>query len=205
MGVFVKICGCATAEGVAAVSALKPDALGFILWPGSKRYVSLSRLEELLDPIPKGILKVGVFVDASQDEVAAAMERGLDVAQLHGQEEPAFVKRLPYRIWKAWPLNRPLAYSADQYDVEAFLLDHYGATQTGGTGQTLDWSQAAHFVAESGTKVILAGGLRPDNVQQAIHAVRPWGVDVSSGVEHEPGRKDGTKVREFMEQCRSAS
>ncbi len=206
MGVFVKICGCCSRTDAEAVAELNPDALGFILWPGAKRCVRPADIGEWSRALPTPIKKVGVFVNATRDEILEAQEiAGLDIIQLHGEETPAFCESLGGEVWKAIHLNRPLTAPPDAYAVSAFLVDHHGGAQPGGTGIAVDWNAAARFVAEAPGRVVLAGGLNPVNVAWAIGMVKPWGVDVSSGVESEVGKKDLSKVKGFIEACRSAS
>ena len=204
MGLFVKICGLARREDVEAVAALRPDAMGFVFWPRSKRYVQAEQVAEWVGTIPDTIRKVGVFVDASPDEVERTLERaGLVVAQLHGDESPETVGAVRPPRWKAIHLDRMREDEITGYHVDAFLVDSYSAESPGGTGRVGDWNQARGFVQSQDTPVLLAGGLTPDNVREAIRAVEPWGVDVSSGVEAEPGKKDIDRVRLFIEQCRN--
>lgn len=203
MGLFVKICGCCSRADLKAVSEMEPDAVGFILWPGSKRYVDANAVGDWVGDVPDSILKVGVFVNPTHDEIKRAEERAyLDVVQLHGEETPEFCAKVDGTVWKAIHLNRAMAAPLDAYEVDAFLLDHHGGVQPGGTGKTVDWEAAARFVADSPKKVLLAGGLSRDNVAEAIGAVRPWGVDVSSGVESDVGKKDLMKVKDFIVACR---
>jgi phosphoribosylanthranilate isomerase len=107
-------------------------------------------------------------------------------------------------VWKAFPLSRGPADALAPYPVEAFVIDSGTTTRPGGTGQTADWGAAAEFVAASPRPVLLAGGLTPENVAQAVNRVRPWGVDVASGVESAPGRKDAARMREFVNRCRES-
>ncbi len=203
MGVFIKICGVCSQEDLKGVTELEPDAVGFILWPGSKRHVKPDTVGKWTKDAPKGIKKVGVFVNPTPDEVKQAAEQAqLDVVQLHGEESPDFCAQLSLPIWKAIHLNRPLPAPLSDYDVEAFLLDHHGGVQPGGTGVAVDWAAAARFVADVPKKVLLAGGLNRDNVAEALGHVRPWGVDVSSGVESDVGKKDLMKVKDFIVTCR---
>jgi len=205
MGVFVKICGCCSGPDVAAVAAMQPDAIGFIQWTGSKRYVPPDKVREWTIDVPPSILKVGVFVDASAEEIRRAVEAGgFDIVQLHGAETPDFCAALPFRRWKVIHLNKPLPAAPGDFDVDAFLLDYHGGEQPGGTGMAVDWQAAAQWVANSSKPVILAGGLQPHNVAAAIASVHPFGVDVSSGVERAVGQKDWNKVKDFIEICRSA-
>jgi phosphoribosylanthranilate isomerase len=204
VSIFVKICGNASQADARAVAACKPDAMGFILWPGSKRYVAADALANWIPELPPDILKVGVFVDAMPAEVDRAMRiAGLDVAQLHGTERPEDYAHLRRRLWRVARVPGQDPALAGAWPVDALLVDTYSDASPGGTGIVGDWPAAAAFVAAVGKPVLLAGGLTPLNVAEAVRAVRPWGVDVSSGVEMAPGRKDLRKVREFMKQCRT--
>jgi phosphoribosylanthranilate isomerase len=201
----VKICGIARASDARAVAALQPDFLGFILWPGSKRFVSAAQLGEWARDLPSGIPRVGVFVDATPDEVRRAVDTaGLQIVQLHGTEAPASYRQDHTRLWKVVRVGEGTPLPAAEASVDAFLVDTYSPTAPGGTGLVGDWSAAAELVRTSRTPVVLAGGLTADNVAAAARAVRPWAVDVSSGVESAPGVKDLAKVREFIERCRTA-
>lgn len=201
MALFVKICGMLCAEDAERVSVLEPDAVGFILWPRSRRYVDPRKVGDW--QTAGSVQRVGVFVDAAPEDVAVAVERArLDIVQLHGSEDPSEYCGVGARLWKALHLDgaRPPAPSAEGLD--AVLLDSRTAQMPGGTGRVCDWDAAADFVAASGRKVLLAGGLTPDNVAAAAEHVHPWGVDVSSGVEDDAGRKRIDLVEEFILRCR---
>lgn len=203
MGCFVKICGIASAADAQAVAALRPDAMGFVFWPRSKRAVRPEQVAPWTRDLPQDLLKVGVFVDAAPDEVARAVEvAGLDVAQLHGSEQPADFARAPHRLWRALSLRTVDEPVPAGWSVDAFLVDTYSPASPGGTGAVGDWAVARSFVARCPVRTLLAGGLTPENVRAARDAVRPWGVDVSSGVEAAPGRKDLAAVKEFIRLCR---
>lgn len=205
MSTFIKICGNASLSDARAVAACKPDAMGFILWPGSKRYVAADAVANWIPELPSGILMVGVFVDAMPAEVDRAMRlAGLDIAQLHGAEKPEDYAHLGRRLWKVARVPGQDPAAAGGWPVDALLVDSYSDASPGGTGTVGDWPAAATFVTAVNKPVLLAGGLTPLNVAEAIQAVRPWGVDVSSGVEMEPGRKDLRKVREFIAACRAS-
>jgi len=203
MKTYVKICGLCTPEDVEAVAELKPDAMGFVFWRKSRRAVKPEDVAEWVQGLPASIQKVGVFVDSPLAEVAPTIERaGLDVVQLHGHEPPEICELIPIKVWKAFNLGKGMPESLDSYRVDAFLLDSYSAESPGGTGQVGDWDWVRALVKFCDTPMILAGGLTPENVREAIRKVKPWGVDVSSGVELRPGRKDIEKVRKFIKQCR---
>lgn len=203
MSLFVKICGLCHPEDVEAVAALRPDAMGFIFYPPSPRYVPPENAPELIALVPEGIRKVGVFVNTAPRDVAVIRTAaGLDVVQLHGRESPPDYATVEALLWKVVHLDRRDP-EAERGPVDALLIDSYTTEAPGGTGLTADWDQARRYVEDSSAPVILAGGLTPDNVEEAVGNVAPWGVDVSSGVEREPGRKDLEKVRTFIERCRS--
>ena len=203
MSLFVKICGVCRPDDVDGVVALRPDAVGFNFYPRSPRYVLPRQAPSLAARVPEGILKVGIFVDAPPAEVRAVREKvGLDLVQLHGQEAPADYAGLGGGLWKVVHLDRRIPESG-QGPVDALLIDRYTSEAPGGTGLTADWDQARRFVEACPCPVLLAGGLRPDNVEAAVRKVRPWGVDVSSGVEARPGVKDLEAVRTFIERCRN--
>lgn len=204
MGVFVKICGLGHPGDIDAVAAMEPDAMGFIFWSRSPRYVKPEEVAAWAADVPRTIRKVGVFVDESAQTVREIAETaGLDVLQLHGDEDPGYVASLTGPVWKAIHLDRFDTDRASAYPVDAFLVDSYSSKAPGGTGRTVDWDRARAFIDAEPTPVLLAGGLRPENVTEAIRRTRPWGVDVSSGVEAEPGRKDLNRVKAFIEQCRN--
>lgn len=201
MALFVKICGMVSREDAERVSALGPDAVGFIFWPKSRRCVDPRAVAAW--QTPEGVLRVGVFVDAEPEEVAVTVARArLDVAQLHGGEDPALYSGVGARVWKALHLDGgyPPEYGSDV--PEAVLLDSRTVDMPGGTGRVCDWDAAAEYVAAADCRVILAGGLTPDNVMSAVERVRPWGVDASSGLEDDAGRKRMDLVEEFILRCR---
>lgn len=205
MPIFVKICGLCRGEDVEAAAALRPDALGFVFWPRSPRAARPEDVAAWTRGMPAGIERVGVFVDEPPDEVRRMAETaGLTVVQLHGRESPEACGAAWPRAWKAFPLSRGPVDMLKPYPVEAFVIDSGTASMPGGTGVAADWGAAADFVRASPRPVVLAGGLSPDTVAQAVDRVRPWGVDVSSGVEAAPGRKDAARMREFVNRCRES-
>ncbi len=203
MKIFVKICGLCTPEDVESVVELKPDAIGFVFWQKSRRAVKAEDVGEWTKGLPSSIQKVGVFVDSQLAEVARAIKRAkLDIVQMHGHEPPEICELMPCKVWKALSIERKLPDPPEAYHVDAFVLDSYSAESPGGTGIVGDWDRSREFVKTSDTPVVLAGGLTPENVREAVRKVKPWAVDVSSGVEVRPGKKDIEKVREFIKQCR---
>lgn len=201
---FVKICGLANADDVRAVAAMEPDAIGFIFYPKSPRAVTADKVKAWITGLPASLIKVGVFVDESADVVNRTLRlAGLDVAQLHGRETPAVCDAVDAVTWKAVNLRDfPEPDALKPYHVDAFLIDGYTGTMPGGTGTKVDWERAAVYGHKLQSPMLLAGGLRADNVADAIRRVTPWGVDVSSGVEIEPGCKDLAKVRQFIAAAR---
>lgn len=215
MSVFVKICGLCSAEDVAAVAQLRPDAMGFVFWSRSPRCVRPEEVGEWAANLPSGIRKVGVFVDADVGEIARTVETaGLDTVQLHGFQSmenrqsffPMIGKSLRaagFQVWRVAHVgrNEEIALQrAGDYDV--VVIDSYTKDMPGGTGRCCDWDAARRFVEQCSKPVLLAGGLTADNVRDAIARVRPWGVDVSSGVEQRTRVKDLRKVERFISECR---
>lgn len=199
---FVKICGLTNLDDALFATAMGANALGFLFAP-SERQVSVSAVAEITKRLPDGVLSVGVFRDQHPDQVLeTVMKAGLTGAQLHGHEPPRVVRdlraKLPLVI-KAFEAGVPEVARAKEYDADAILLDG----RNPGSGVAFDWSLAE---APQGVRVILAGGLNPENVAHAINAVRPWGVDVSTGVEGATKRsKSPQAVRDFIRAARSAA
>ncbi len=195
--VRAKICGITRLEDALAASRLGADALGFNFWPGSKRFVTPAVARAIVARLPPLVTPVGVFVNQSEGEMlAVAGETGIQVLQLHGDEPPELCARLPLPVWKAIAVDRPhLLSHARAYAVQAFVLDT-PSRGFGGSGRTFDWSLAAGV--SDVAPVVLAGGLAPENVAEAARAVRPWAVDVASGVESSPGVKDADRMARFL-------
>lgn len=196
MSIFVKICGITNMEDAVQALEAGADALGFNFWPRSPRYIAPDAARAITDALAGRILRVGVFVDADAGHVRAVVESaGLDVAQLHGQ--PVEVEGL--RLWQAWPAtSEGLRERIEAGGAEAYLIDTPSGALRGGTGKTFDWSLAKNLPG----RIVLAGGLGPENVAEAIEQVRPWGVDACSRLELEPGRKDHGKVSAFLRAVR---
>ncbi|MBI4288395.1 MAG: phosphoribosylanthranilate isomerase [Chloroflexi bacterium] len=202
--VRIKICGMTNLEDALAATALGADALGFVFYAKSPRCVSPLRATAIASRLPPFIARVGVFVDEQLERVKEIVkECDLDYAQLHGSESPDFCRQLGNRVIKTLRVkDESVLRQLSMYKAPAFLLDTYKAEMPGGTGQTFNWDIAAR-AARSAT-VVLSGGLKPQNVAQAIAAVQPYAVDVSSGVEASPGKKDHEKLRAFIEAARGA-
>lgn len=205
--VFVKICGITGLDAARAAVDAGADALGFNFWRPGRRYVSPERTGEIVAALPdagKAVWKVGVFVDEEPAVVLEIARRaGLSALQLHGTESPEYLEALgPYRKVKAFRVGDGFAPdSLARYRADAFLLDGVGSTP-GGTGAAFNWQLAV--AAKQFGRIILAGGLTPENVGEAVRRVAPWGVDVASGVESEPGKKDPERVRQFIRAVREA-
>jgi phosphoribosylanthranilate isomerase len=206
MRIRVKVCGITSLPDALAAIEAGVDALGFMLWEPSKRYVTVEQAAAIARRLPPFVSKVGVFVDAEAAAVRGAIEAcGLDTVQLHGEEPADFCHQFQpgVKVVKAFRIKD--ATSLQQlhgYNTDAWLLDSFVTGWQGGTGQSFDWS-VAREARDAGCPIILAGGLRPDNVAEAIHEVWPFGVDVSSGVESAPGKKDAAKIKHFVEAVRS--
>jgi len=209
--VQVKICGVCRPEDAAVVSEAGADCIGVILAPGSRRTLGLDDARAVLAPA-RHLTKVGVFVDAPFDTVAHAVSHlGLDVVQLHGNESPEDVARLKQLavVWKAIRVKEPddVTAAAEAYvAADALLLDAWHPAQAGGTGIALDWQAIAgqRNRIRPPLRLVLAGGLTPDNVAAAARVVRPDVVDVSSGVETAPGIKSAERIHAFIAAAHSA-
>jgi phosphoribosylanthranilate isomerase len=200
MSLFVKVCGVRSLDDALAAADAGADAIGFNFWPGSKRFVALEEAARIAGRLPATLRRFGVFVDAPADEIERAFAAGaIDTAQLHGDEPHDFCRPFAGRYMKALRL-RDLA-QLQGWDCELLLVDA-DAPGYGGSGTTADWSLAK--AAAANRRILLAGGLTPDNVAAAIAAVGPYGVDVASGVERSPGVKDPRKIAAFVAAARAA-
>ncbi len=181
------------------------DAVGFIFYKKSPRSVTMKVVREIILELPPFVDTVGVFVNESADRVnKIAGYCGLDLVQLHGEESPAFCRKIHRRVIKAFRVTDLQSIrQMEKYQVTGFLLDTFCEDLRGGTGKTFDWNLA--LPAKKIGPVILAGGLTPRNIRQAVSRVRPYGVDVCSGVEKSPGIKDPEKVSVFLANIRSGS
>ena len=194
----IKVCGLTRAHDVEAAVAAGVDALGFVVWPHSPRAVTRAQLSSLLRAVPPFIATVAVTVSPSADEVRSLHDAGCGWVQVHG-EVPAFPEGC--RLLRAISWNDGLgAWHPDDGGEAAVLVDAHDPVKHGGTGRTADWSRAAPLAARRA--VVLAGGLTADTVGEAVRAVRPWAVDVSSGVEDAPGIKSAARIAAFVAAAR---
>jgi phosphoribosylanthranilate isomerase len=198
--VRVKICGIMDEAAALAAAGAGADAIGMIFAP-SRRRVTAAQAGRITAALPPFVAKVGVFVDETRERIAEIVEAaGLDTIQLHGDEQPKVARSFSLPVLKTIRVRDAGSLrQLDDYQVAAFLLDTYDPDLAGGTGRVFDWSLAASAAARH--RIILSGGLRPDNVDQALDQVRPYGVDVSSGVET-AGVKDHGKIGEFVRRVR---
>lgn len=202
MRVKVKICGITNPDDALFAAECGADALGFVFWKKSPRFVEVSAAKAIIKALPPFVSCVGVFVDEEASRVnEIARQAGLSCVQLHGSESPEFCRSMEPRVIKTFRIKKgdDIA-SLSGYDVSAFLLDTYSEGAPGGTGKTFDWACAME--AKKYGRIILAGGLTPGNIEEALRKVCPYGVDVSSGVESSKGKKDWVKVKEFIQSVR---
>ena len=199
---FVKICGITRAEDALQVAKLGGDAIGFIFYPPSPRYITPEHAKPIADISEKsGLSRVGVFVNPSLAELESVLQHvNLNFIQLHGNETPSFVSEVKqkfpgHRIIKAVRLDS--AETTEHYDADYELLDH-PSQEWGGSGQVVPWSKAKAYVHSKLRPILLAGGLHPANILSAINTVNPAGIDLSSGVETSPGIKSEEKLRDLF-------
>jgi phosphoribosylanthranilate isomerase len=221
MSLWIKICANTSLEDALLAVDAGADAVGFVFAPSPRR-VTASEVAAITSRLPAAVEKIGVFVDAALDEiVATARACALTGVQLHFDAEPELPGRLHTRLGPEVRILRVMHFSEEKAElqmaeiaahtknphVHAVLVDSRTVTAAGGTGETFDWAAARQSLfqnEQAKMRLIAAGGLRPANVAEAIFALRPWGVDVASGVEAAPGRKDPAKVREFVAKARAA-
>ncbi len=199
----VKICGITQAQDATAAVQLGVDALGLVFYAGSPRNIELDSAAEVLSVIPAFVTTVALFKDASVEQVEQVTNKlDFDLLQFHGSESAAFIQQFEHPYLKAIGMQ-------DQIDLQSilssysqccgFLLDSHVAGAAGGTGETFDWET---IPPELRQQIILAGGINPDNVAECITRIKPYAIDVSSGVESSPGRKDQGKMKQLMKQVR---
>lgn len=204
MSVKVKICGITSvADGLAAAEA-GADMIGLMFYEKSPRHLPLPAAVEIARALPPFVLKVGVFVNPDADLVTRAIgECGLNLLQFHGDEPPEFCTGFGMMSLKAFRIRDAGSLKAlEIFHTDAFLLDAYSASGLGGTGEKFNWELALE-AKKFGRPIFLAGGLTPENVAAAVRQVQPFAVDVSSGVESLPGRKDQAKVKAFIQAAKA--
>lgn len=196
--VKVKICGITNLEDALTAIEAGADALGFVFYPLSPRHIFPELASKIIRRLPPFVQTVGLFVNEDLSIVNTIADQcGLDVIQLHGEEPPGYCESVRRRVIKAFRVKDISTLdSLVQYHVASHLLDAWSPSALGGTGQTFNWEIA--ITAAALRPIILAGGLTPDNVAEAVRRVKPYAVDVSSGVECSPGRKDADKIRKFI-------
>ena len=201
--VKVKICGMTNLKDVKVAVDGGVDAVGFIFYKKSPRSVTMQEVREIILELPPFVDSVGVFVNETAEQINKIADHcKLDRVQLHGDESPAFCKKIRRRVIKAIRVKdiQSLKKLSD-YPVSSFLLDTFSEDQYGGTGKVFDWNLA--YPAKKYGPIILAGGLTPINVHQAIQRIQPYGVDVCSGVESQPGIKDHKKMKAFLKNVKA--
>jgi phosphoribosylanthranilate isomerase len=200
----VKICGITNLEDALTAIDAGADALGFVFHPKSPRHVFPEQAAAIIRHLPPFMQTVGLFVDEPLDMVNATVDQcGLDLVQLHGVEKPGYCDSVRRRVIKTFRVKDITSLEPMRdYRVAAFLLDAWSPAAHGGTGQTFNWEIAS--CAAQSNRIILAGGLTPENVAEAVRNVRPYGVDVSSGVESGPGKKDSCRIFDFISNAKSA-
>lgn len=206
MPIKIKICGITNAQDAQVSVEAGADALGFVFYSKSPRWIEPAVAKRIIAQLPLFVLSVGVFVNQDQETIRHIYDEcGLSFAQLHGDETSTFCESLGRPVLRALRLQDrgsllALAEYKGRMGVRGFVVDAFSSDAYGGTGQTVDWTLARE-VAKS-APILLAGGLTPNNVQEAIQQVQPYGVDVSSGVEEAPGKKDPEKIRAFTQAVR---
>ena len=206
MGARVKICGLTRGRDVRAAVSCGADALGFVFAAGSKRLINPRKARELVQLVPAFVARVGLFLDQDAEQVGRILEQvPLSLLQFHGREDAAYCRQFGLPYIKAVSMNS--GHAAEQSekiysDAAALLMDSHEPGGLGGTGRAFDWKQMAQIRGQTKRPLILAGGLTPDNVRAAVRLVKPWAVDVSSGVEEAPGIKNAEAMQQFIKQAK---
>ncbi len=202
--VKVKLCGITNLEDALASFLYGADAIGFVFYKKSSRYISPQKAANISAILPKRILRVGVFVDEKAEKVKeAARACHLDMLQFHGNESPAYCRKFKgYKVIKAFRVDKRIAPDeVRRYKTYAYLFDTYSKSKPGGTGEKFNWKLLAQ-TAKMKRIVFLSGGLNSGNVQKAVKLLKPDWVDASSFLESKPGKKDHRKIKEFIDKCR---
>ena len=205
MSVKVKICGITNVEDAQAAIAAGADLLGFVFCEESPRHVTVEQAAAIARIVPPFVVRVGLFVNAPEELVSQAMSAcGLQLLQFHGDETPEYCRQFGAMSMKAFRVkDAETIRTLPDFPTDAWLLDAFVPGQHGGTGHSFNWDLAIEAV-KLGKPVFLAGGLTTENVAEAVRKVQPYGVDVSSGVESAPGKKDHAKVRAFIQAAKEA-
>ena len=202
----IKICGITRLEDAKASVHAGCDALGFVFYKESPRYIALDAFKVIVKELPPFVTKTGLFVNADPAEIEEAIQSGLvNVLQFHGDETPDFCRQFNFPYIKAVAVSSSvdlIQYAKDFHDAEALLLDAYHEHLKGGTGQTFDWNLIPQSLSKP---IVLAGGLNVDNVKEAIKKVKPYAVDVSGGVEESKGIKNSLKIQAFIKETQDAA
>ena len=200
----IKICGITNIDDAMAAADAGADSVGFVFWEKSPRFISQVDAGNIIDKLPPFITAVGVFVNEKPEDINKAIRSiGLGCVQLHGEESPEDCQRIEYRVIKAVRIKGAADIEKLKiYSPSAFLLDTHRQGIIGGTGESFNWDIAVS--AKKYGRIILSGGLNPGNVTAAAKKVKPYGVDVSSGVEASPGKKDAKKIFEFIKRVRES-
>ena len=201
----VKICGITNLEDALSAVEAGADALGFVFYAASPRHIFPEQATRIISQLPPFVQTVGLFVNEELNTVNEVADLcRLDLVQLHGDESADYCQQISRRVLKAFRVRSLTCLDPiKDYRVAGYLLDTFSPSFYGGTGTSFNWEIATEAVKRH-QRIILAGGLTPDNVTEAIRQVRPYGVDVSSGVEAGPGKKDRDKVREFIRNAKEA-
>lgn len=203
--VRVKICGITNIENALEAVRAGADAIGLVFYEKSPRYVIVQKAVDICNALPPFVSTVGLFVNAKDDLVREVITQvGIDLLQFHGEESPDYCKNFsrPYlKAIRVKPSTDLVQYATAYRGAKGLLLDAYVPGKPGGTGTTFDWKLIPEDLP---LPIVLSGGLDPENVKDAIRSVKPWAIDVSSGVEKAPGLKDATKIREFIKGVRDA-
>jgi phosphoribosylanthranilate isomerase len=199
----IKICGITNLEDALLAVDLGADALGFVFYKESKRYIKPEEAYRIISKLPPFVSTIGVFVNQELDEIKEIKEKaGFDTIQLHGDESPDFCKKLGERLIKAIRVKDSINLEEiESYPAQAILLDTYSTKSYGGTGESFRWEILKDL--NTSKRIILSGGLTPENAARAIRIANPYAVDVSSGVEEYPGKKDPEKLKKFIEAVRN--
>jgi len=200
----IKICGITNFEDAAKSLDCGADALGFIFYEKSKRYISPPEAQKIIKELPPFVTKVAVFVDCPFRQITKITNKlFINAIQLHGSETPEFCAKFSYPVIKALRIKDSIdILQVDSFATQTILFDTYSETDYGGTGKSFNWKVLKKLNTDK--KIILSGGLNPGNIEKAITTVRPYGVDVSSGVEKSPGIKDHKQIKEFIEAVKNA-